>query len=150
MEYKNHMLTKVGHGILKQRFVVACACALKKKNNTVKIMSEEDFVEQPFLKLYAKHKGNTHGIKKPHADESVPRDFEKEIYPCVSMCLKKETYEVKVTFEEDFITQPFMKVYAKHKGNTNGIQKPHADESGTWDFETEICCCVCMCIKKEK
>ena len=40
-------------------------------------MSEEDFVKQPFLKLYAKHKGNTNGIEKTHADESATRDFEK-------------------------------------------------------------------------
>ena len=40
-------------------------------------MSEEDFVKQPFLKLYAKHTGNTNGIEKPHADESGTRDFEK-------------------------------------------------------------------------
>ena len=33
--------------------------------------------------------------------------------------------------EEDFIQQPFLKLYAKLKGHTNGIQKPHADESGT-------------------
>ena len=62
------------------RFVVACPCALKKKK-TVNIMSEEDFVKQPFLKLYAKHKGNTTG------------------------------------------KQPFLNLYAKPKGNTNGIQK---------------------------
>ena len=37
--------------------------------------------------------------------------------------------------EEDFVKQPFQKLCAKHKGNTNGIQQPHADESGTRDFE---------------
>ena len=39
-------------------------------------MLEEDFVKQPFLKLYAKLKGHTHGITKPHADASGTRDFE--------------------------------------------------------------------------
>ena len=40
-------------------------------------MLEEDFIKQPFLKLYAKLKGNTHGINKPHDDESGTRDFEQ-------------------------------------------------------------------------
>ena len=43
----------------------------------VKIILEEDFIKPPFLKLHAKLKGNTHGIKQPHADESGTRDFEK-------------------------------------------------------------------------
>ena len=47
-----------------------------KKEKTVKIMSAEDFVKQPFVKLSAKHQGNTYGIDKPHADESRTRDFE--------------------------------------------------------------------------
>ena len=34
-------------------------------------------MKKPFLKLYAKLKGSTNGIKKPHADESRTRDFEK-------------------------------------------------------------------------
>ena len=50
---------------------------LKRNNNKVKILSEEDFVEQPFLKLYAKHKGKYEWNTKPHADESGTRDFEK-------------------------------------------------------------------------
>ena len=45
-------------------------------------MSEEDFVEQPFLKLYAKLKGNTHEMKTTDADESGLRDFENEICCC--------------------------------------------------------------------
>ena len=84
------MLTKVGHGISKRRFVVACRCALNNNKNEVKIILEEDFIKQPFLKLYAKLKGNTHGIKTPHADKSGTRDFEKEILCCVPMCIKKE------------------------------------------------------------
>ena len=60
----------------------------KRKNTKEQITLDEDFIKQPFLKLYAKLKGNTHGIKKPHADESGARDFEKEIVCCVSMCLK--------------------------------------------------------------
>ena len=70
---------------------------------------------------------------KPHADESSARDFEKEIYPCASMCLRKK--KVNIMLEEDFIKQPFLKLYAKLKGNTHGIKKPHADGSGTRDFE---------------
>ena len=70
------MLTKVGNGILKRKGFRACRCVLKKKNNKVEIILEEDFIEQPFLKLYAKLKGNTNGIKQPHADECRPRDFE--------------------------------------------------------------------------
>ena len=34
----------------------------KRHNNTVKIMLDEDFIKQPFLKLYAKLEGNTNGI----------------------------------------------------------------------------------------
>ena len=100
-------------------------------------MSEEEFVKQPFLKLYANHKGNTHGIKTPHADESSARDFEKEIVPCVSMCLKQEknNYNVNIILEEEFIKQPFLHRYSKLKGNTNGIKTPHADESRARDFE---------------
>ena len=72
------MLTKVGHGILKMRCVVACRCALNKKEANITL--EEDFIKQPFLTLYAKLKGNTNGINKPHADESSARDFEKDIW----------------------------------------------------------------------
>ena len=43
-------------------------------------MLEEDFIKQPFLKLYAKLKGNTNGIKQPLADESSARDFDKEFF----------------------------------------------------------------------
>ena len=68
------MLTKVGHGILKRSFVVACRCALTKKNE-VNILLEEDFIKQPFLKLYAKRKGHTNGINKPHADEKWATGF---------------------------------------------------------------------------
>ena len=69
---------------------------------------------------------------KTHADESVPRDFDKEMLCCVSMCLK--TNDVKIILEEDFIKQPFLKLYAKLKGNTHGIKRPHADERGTRHF----------------
>ena len=55
-ESKKHMLTKVVHGILIGNLFRACPCALKKKNNKVKIMLEQDVVKQPFLKLYAKLK----------------------------------------------------------------------------------------------
>ena len=51
----------------------------KRKHTKVQIILEEDFIKQPFLKLHATLKGHTHGIKKPHADESRTRDFEKEI-----------------------------------------------------------------------
>ena len=96
---------------------------------------DKDFIKQPFLKLHATLKGNTNGIKKPHADESGTRDFEKHIVPCVSMCLTKGNYKVKIILEEDFIKQPFLSLYAKLKEHTNGIKKPHADESVTRDFE---------------
>ena len=63
--------------------------------------------------------------------KSGPRDFEKEMFPCVSMCFKKEIIlKKKNTLDKDFITQPFLKLYAKLKGNTHGIKKPHAD--GKW------------------
>ena len=96
---------------------------LKKNKYQVKITLEEDFIKQPFLKLDAKLKGNTNGIQKPHADESGAWDFEKEIYPCVSMCQKKEKYQVKIMLEQDFVEQPFLKLSAKIKGNTNGIKQ---------------------------
>ena len=43
---------------------------------------EEDFIEQPFLKRYAKLKAHTNGINKakPHADESGTRYFEKDMF----------------------------------------------------------------------
>ena len=40
-------------------------------------MLEQDFIKQPFLKLYAKLKENTNGIKKPVADKCGAQDFEK-------------------------------------------------------------------------
>ena len=86
--------------------------------------------------------------KKTHADESGTRDFEKDICCCVSMCLKQN--EVNIILEDDFIKQPFLTLYAKLKGNTNGLKKPHAHKSGTRDFEKEIFCCVSMCLKKEQ
>ena len=52
--------------------------------------------------------------------------------------------------EQDFVKQPFLKRSAKLKRNTNGINKPHADESGARDFEKEMLCCVAMCLKKQK
>ena len=63
---------------------------------------------------------------------------------------EKETHEVKNILEEDFIKQPFLKLYAKLKGNTNVTNKPHADERGTRDFEKEFVCCVPMCRKTEQ
>ena len=64
MESKKHMLTKVGHDV-----------PYKRHNNTDTIILEEDFIKQQFLNLYAKLKGNTNGIKKPHAHESSAREF---------------------------------------------------------------------------
>ena len=52
------------------------------------------------------------------------------------MCLKQMNTKVKITLDEDSIKQPFLKLYAKLKGTTNAIKKPHADESGTRDFKT--------------
>ena len=43
-------------------------------------MLQEDFVKQPFPKLYAKLKEHANGIKKPHADESGTRDFERDLF----------------------------------------------------------------------
>ena len=53
------------------------------------------------------------------------------------MCHNKEK-TIKITLEEDCIKQPFLKLYAKLKGKTNGINKPHADESGARYFEREM------------
>ena len=89
MESKNHMLTKVGHGILKRRCVVACQCA-NKKEKKVKVILDEDFIKQPFLKLYAKLKGNTNEIQTTHADESRTQDFENiDVYVRVDVPYKK-------------------------------------------------------------
>ena len=151
MESKSHVLTKVGRGILKMRLLVAYRCALKKKEDEVKVILEDDFIKQPFLQLYGKLTGKTTGIKTTHADQKKkPRDFEKEMCCCVSACIKKEKHEVKVILEEDFIKQPFLKLSSKLKGNTNGIKTPHADDSVPRDFEKEMFCCVSMCLKKEK
>ena len=64
------------------------------------------------------------------------------------MCLKTNT-KVQITEDEDFIKQPFLKLYAKLKGNTHEIKKPHADESGTRDFEN-ICFVACPCALNKK
>ena len=120
-------------------------------NNTVKIILEEEFIKQQILNLYAKLKGNTHGINKPHADESSARDFEKEIFrACRCALKKKKNHNVKIILEKEFIKQPFLKLYAKLKGSTNGINKPHADEWSDRDFEKEMFPCESMCLKKEK
>ena len=100
---------------------------------------EEDFIKQPFLKLYAKHKGNTNGINKTHADESGARDFEEDMFCCVSMRLKTKTHTVKLILEEEFIKQLILNLYAKIKGNTSGIKTPQADDSGARDVEKDIC-----------
>ena len=96
----------------------------KRTHNKVKIILEQDFIKQPFLKLYAKLKEHTNGINKPHADESRTRDFEKKRFVRACRCaLKKENNKVKIILEDDFIKQPFMKLYAKVRDNTNGINK---------------------------
>ena len=97
---------------------------------------EEDFITQPFLKLYAKLKGNTNAIKKPHADKSGTRDFEKKIWGVrVDVPKKRNNTKANITLDEDFIKQPILKLYAKLKGNVNAIQQPHAAGRGTRDFE---------------
>ena len=102
--------------------MVACPCACKKNNKyKVKITLEADIIKQAFLQLYAKLKGHSNEIKQPDADESRPRDFEKHMLCCVSMCFKKEKYKVKNTLEAEFIKQPFLQLYAKLKGSTHEI-----------------------------
>ena len=142
------MLTKVGHGILKNTDSSCVTMCLKKENHNVKIMLEEDFIKQPFLKLYAKLKGNTHGINKHMLAKVGHGILKHRLLCCVSMRLKKEK-KVKIMLEEDFIKQPFLKRYAKLKGNTNGIKKPHADESRTRDFERDLFR-ACPCALKKK
>ena len=107
-------------------------------------MLEEDLIKQPFLKLYAKLKGNTNGITQPHADERSARDFAKGYVPCVSMCLKKKNNKVKIMLEEDFIKQPFLKLYAKLKGNTNGIKKHMLTKVGHGILKNR-CSVACRC-----
>ena len=58
-------------------------------------MLEEDFIKQTFLKLYAKLTGHTNGMKKTHADKSVPRDFEKVISVRVHVPLKRKMLKSK-------------------------------------------------------
>ena len=136
---------------MKKEIVPCVSMCLKKEKKEVKIILEEDFIKQPFLKLYAKLKGNTNEITKTtHADESGTRDFEKEIYYCVSMCLKKQNKLKSKSYWRRIIKQPFLELYAELKGNTHGITKPHADESGTRDFEKEMLPCVSMCLKQEQ
>ena len=113
-------------------------------------MLEQDFVKQQFLKLYAKLKEHTNAINKPHGDESRTRDFERECFRACPCALKKKNNKVQIMLEQDFVKQPFLKLYAKLKENTNGIKKPHADKSRTRDFEKESFPCVSMCLKKEK
>ena len=62
-------------------------------------MLEEDFIKQHFLKLYAKLKGNTHGIQQQtHADDSGTRDFEKKNVACPCALKKKKQNKVKGGF----------------------------------------------------
>ena len=65
------------------------------------------------------------------------------------MGLKQEKHEVNITLEEDFTKQPFLKLYAKRKGNTNGINTPHADECRPRDFEKDMLS-ACRCALKMK
>ena len=111
---------------------------------------EKDFIQKPFLKLYATLKGNTNGIKKTHADESSARDFEKGDFSVrVHVPSKIKNNKVKIMLEEDFVKQPFLKLYSKSREILMKFQKPHADESSARDFEKEIVPCVSMCLKKE-
>ena len=76
---------------------------------------------------------------KTDADERRPREFEKEMFCCVSMCLKKETQQVKITLEADFFKQPFLQLYTKLKGKTHEIkQQKDADASRPRDFERYV------------
>ena len=61
---------------------------------------------------------------------------------------KRHNNTDNIILEEDFIKQPLLKLYAKLKGNTNGLELPHADERRPRDFENYICCCVSMCLKQ--
>ena len=62
----------------------------KRHNHTATTTLDEDFIKQPFLKLYAKVKGNTHEIKKPHADESRTRDVERDLFRACPCALNKK------------------------------------------------------------
>ena len=53
-------------------------------------MLAQDFVKQPFLKLYAKLKESTDGIKKADADESGARDFENILFVACPCALKRK------------------------------------------------------------
>ena len=69
---------------------------------------------------------------------------------CVDVPYKKKNNKVKIILEQDFTKQPFRKLYAKLKENTNGINKPHADKRRTRDFEKGDVPCVSMCLNKYK
>ena len=83
------MLTKVGHGILKTRFISAGPCALKKKKskNHIGRGFHQATISETICQTQGKYEWNN---KQTHADESGTRHFEKKIDPCVSTCLKKE------------------------------------------------------------
>ena len=90
---------------MKRRCFRACRCAKKRNNTKEQITLDEDFITQPFLKLYAKLKGNTHASKKTHAEESGTRHFEKEIWGSVSVCLEqkvKQSHRTRISSSNHF------------------------------------------------
>ena len=121
-----------------------------KRKNEVNIILEEDFIKQPFLKLYATLKGNTNGIKTNHMLTKVGHVILKRRCVVACRCALNKKKSVHIILEEDFIKQPILKLDAKRRGNINGINKPHAAKSATRYVEKAMFCCVSMCLQKEK
>ena len=91
MESTHDMLTEVGDGILKRRFVIACRRA-KQKKNEVEIISEEDFIKQSFLKLYAKLQGKQLMESQHHVLTKVGHGILKKrfVFACRCALTKKQ------------------------------------------------------------
>ena len=143
------MLTKVGHGILKHRLFVACPCALKQNNNKVTILSEEDFIKQPFLNVYAKLKGNTNVITKNNMLTQVGHGILNKRLFVACPCTLTENNKVKIILEEEFIEQPILNLYAKFRGNTSGIKNHMLTKVGH-DILKRRCVVACRCALEKK
>ena len=141
MESTNHMLTKVVHGILKRRFIRACPCALKKNKYQVNITLEQDFIKQPFLKLYAKLKRNTNGINKPHADKSGAREFENR-FICACPCALRKKNKSTSHWKRISSSNHFWNYMPNSRKILMESKKRMLTKVVPRDFEKEIFCCV--------
>ena len=111
---------------------------------------EEDLVKRQVLKLHAKVEGkyawNQH---KPHNDECGPRDFEKHMFKCASMCLTHNNNTVQIILEEDVVKRQVLKRYANVKGKHKHMEsKNHITTSVVPGILKKRCLSACRCAFK--